>query len=407
MNNLHINSVESKKRFFWLMVVMLLGTNFLGLMPFADFVNMESKPITTIKCLIFLYFAIITYKQKNRVHKLLLFLWIAVILNKFSSWIFRGQSLLEVPFQGTFIYEFGFFYIITYIRPSLNQIEKAIRYLGTAAIIIYYAQYMLLPTPIVESLNSGWRAINDAGEFDIQRFSVTGEAVIYLYGLYALNKYILYKQRHEMIIVLATLGIALLHGYRSMMVAYALACAILYYKINGFKLNKNTIGIITIVIGFIIIVNNTSIFDSVIGQISEKNKHQSSQAFNELDRIIEWKYFFENIGKPWEWLFGAGFIGKNLTGSNNFINWVDLGFIGMTFMGGLLLVWYWIRILYTGLKIKKSSYIYITAFVAFVLFGTITLPVAFSNKNIVIQCMIFYMLSQNMWITSPKHIYRT
>ena len=96
---------ERKSSFTWLIIILLIATNFLGLEPFASLVNANTKPIILLKCLILLPFAIKISKRKNEYTKWLLFLWIALVLNKISSCYFRGQSLAEVPFQGSFIYE--------------------------------------------------------------------------------------------------------------------------------------------------------------------------------------------------------------------------------------------------------------------------------------------------------------
>ena len=382
---------ERKSAFIWLIIILLIATNFLGLEPFASLVNANTKPIILLKCLILLPFAIKISKQKNNYTKWLLFLWISFALNKISSCYFRGQSLAEVPFQGAFIYDFALFYLVAYINPSVRQVEKAITYLGIASMIIYFLQYLLLPKPIVESLTSGWRAVNDAVEFDIQRFAVTGELIIFLYGLFSLNKYLLYKFKIDAIIVLLSFIITLLHGYRSLMLAYMFSCILLYFKVNSFKFNKNTLGIIFIVISIIYLINFTPIFDNVLSQISEKNTNQSELNLLELDRVIEWNYFYDNITKPWEWIFGAGFLGKNFTDTNLFFNWGDLGFIGLSFMGGIILTICWIRLLCLKINDNTKKFIYLQIFFVLIILSTLVLPTAFTNKNIGIEILAIYL----------------
>lgn len=389
--NTNINKYESKKAFTWAIFILLLGTNFLGLMPFAGYVNNNTKPVILVKCIIFLYFAIRTYDPRDKFNKWLIYLWIAFFLNKFSSVIFRNQNLSNVLFQGSFIYDFGFYYIISYINPSVRQIEKVISYLGLSAIIIYFIQYAVLPTPIVESLSESWRSQDFVSEFDIQRFTITGEAIIILYGLLSFNLYLLNKKKKYIIVILVTFIFIILHGYRSMMIAYAIAFLFLYFKINGFKLNKTTFCGIILLLTFAYLLNFTSLFDNIFATISEKNEYQSSLTFQELDRVVEWNYFYENINKPWEWLLGAGFIGKNFTDQSIFINWVDLGFIGMSFMGGILLTYCWIKLLLLNIHKPKANYTYIAAFSIYVILATITLNIAFADKCIVIQSLSFYL----------------
>lgn len=385
---------ESKKAFGWLVFVLLLGTNFLGLMPFAGFVNINTKPVILLKCVIFLFFAIKTYNPRNKIDRWLLYLWIAFALNKVSSVFFRGQAISEVPFQGSFIYDFGFYYIIAYIKPSVRQIERAIVCLGVAALILYFVQYVLLPTPILESLAEGWRSKESVSEFDIERFSVTGEILISLLGLFYLNKYLLSKKLIYLLVVIGAFVFTILHGYRSAILVYAIICLLLYFKINGFHFNRTTISLLTLLFCFLFLLNFTPIFDDILGTINEKNERQAALSFQEIDRVIEFKYFYDNIGKPFEWLFGAGFIGKNLTDLSSFINWVDIGFIGLSFMGGILLTICWIRLLCFGIRSYQLSSMYVNVFFLYIILSTILLPTAFNNKCIVVQCLMLYAVKR-------------
>lgn len=393
--NIHnYTRVHQQKKFIYLLIVLLIGTNFLGLMPFASFVNSQTKPFILLRCLIFLFFAIKVHKSHRKYDKWLLFLWGAVLLNKISSIYFRNQSITEVFFQGAFIYDFGFYYIIAYINPTIKQMEKAILYLGGCALCIYFIQYFLLPLPIVESLAMGWRSSSETQEFDIQRFSVTGEAFIFLLGFFSLYRFLITKNKIDIVIILLTFAFTILHGYRSMMLAYLIMCVYLYFRVNGFHLNKSTISIIIIIVCSVVLIGNTSFFDEIINQITQKSEAQSETSLMELDRVIEWNYFYEKINKPWEWLLGAGFIGKNFTDPSIFINWVDLGFIGVSFMGGILLAYCWIRILFINTlnKLYFKKKVYLTSFNYFIIASTLLLPIAINNKCIVVQCLVLYLL---------------
>lgn len=392
--NIHNNKVKHQNTFIYLLIVLLIGTNFLGLMPLASFVNSQAKPFILLRCLIYLFFAIKVHNSHRKYDKWLLFLWGAVILNKISSIYFRNQSITEVFFQGAFIYDFGFYYIIAYINPTIKQMEKAILYLGGCALCIYFIQYFLLPLPIVESLAMGWRSGLETKAFDIQRFSVTGEAFIFLLGFLSLYRFLITKNKTDIAIILLTFAFTILHGYRSLMLAYLIICVYLYFRVNGFHLNKSTLSIIIIIISSVILIGNTTIFDEIINQITQKSEAQSETSLMELDRVIEWNYFYEGINKPWEWLLGAGFIGKNFTDPSIFINWVDLGFIGVSFMGGILLAYCWIRILLINTlnKLYFKRKVYLTSFNYFIITSTLLLPTAINGKSIIVQCLALYLL---------------
>lgn len=394
--NLYIpHKKESKKSYVLLFIIILIGIHFFGLQPVANYVNSPSKPAILIRCIIFLFFALKINKEQNEYTRTLLYLWLSLGLNKISSFIFNQQPFSSSLFQGFFVYDLGFFYIISYIKPSIKQIEKIILYLGVIGLGIYYIQYMLLPKPLVESLTSGWRAINEVSEFDIKRFTLTGEVLIFLCGLLCLNKYLHHKKKIFIIIYILVFSMCFLHGYRSLIISFIVSSCFIFYKIHGFRFNGTAVGFLIVIICLTFLIKNTSLFNEVLETFEEKNLAQSSESIFELDRIIEFKYFYDNIKSPIEWFFGAGFIGKNLTGIDSFINWVDLGFIGLSFMGGILITFFWLRLLFMNIrKVKSKEYVYIRAFSLFILLSTIALPIAFIDKSPIIQSLAFYLFFQ-------------
>lgn len=88
-----------------------------------------------------------------------------------------------------------FVFPIVVIRPTIEEVEKVIKYLGLLCLTLYFIQQAILPIPIVESLTSGWRKANDAGVFDIKRFTITGEIIMFLFQLMSLNKYFVTKNK--------------------------------------------------------------------------------------------------------------------------------------------------------------------------------------------------------------------
>ena len=200
------------------------------------------------------------------------------------------------------------------------------------------------------------------------------------------------------------LAFTILHGYRSLIVAFLVASAFLYFKINGLRFNQTTFSIAALAILSIFLINYTSIFDNVLSTINEKNEMQSSISFADLDRIVEWDYFYNGIGKPWEWLFGAGFIGKNFDDAELFFNWVDLGFIGLSFMGGILLSFCWLRMILLNMRKCEKKCFFLSAFSLFLIVASITLPTAFIDKAITIQTLTFYLSLKNNTIRSHKQI---
>ena len=120
--------------------------------------------------------------------------------------------------------------------------------------------------------------------------------------------------------------------------------------------------------------------------------------------IMEFLYFYnEYLQSPFEWVFGGGFLGNSSYGKymQNIqdvgslfygrVNWVDLGFIGMSFVGGLTLVILWLRLLLLTLKKVQTQYLYIGAFTIYIIASSITLNIGCTSSAIAIECVALYM----------------
>lgn len=390
------------KRFIILFVILLIGTHFLGLEPFAYYIN-KGNLTYFIQVLSLTPLAIyITKRYRNIYIKWLFLLWCFLLINKISSIYFRNIPLTNSIFQGVYVYDFLFFYLFYFLNPSIKQMERCIIYLGSAGLIIYFIQYCILPIPIVESISQGWRISGEYNKIDIQRFSITGEGIIYLCGLLSLNKYLLNRKITFLVICLLALSVSILHGYRSITIGYIFSFIFLYYKINGLKLNKNFIYVLFIFIIVMSFVLFSNLFNDVLQLYKDKNSRMAN--YTDIDRVKEFIYFYNSISKPWEWIFGAGFIGINFKKDLISHNWVDLGFIGMSFMGGIILTFIWIRLLLLNLRKIPTRYIYLSAFSIFIILSTITLNVAFADKCIVIQTLAFYLFHKVKRLNQICHL---
>lgn len=229
----------SPKRFGLTMLTVLWGTKFFGFAPIAG--RFPVGFAYHLPLLFFLIFIGYNVKEKSEYTK---FVWLflsAIILNCMSSFIFRGISF-HSSFSGLlFTIPIFFFFVFAKIRPSIIEIEKVIKYSGIIALLLYYIQFILLPTPILESLTTGWRTNENVGDFDIKRYTVTGEAVIFLYGLMCLNKILEKFEAKKLFVVFAVAGMAILHGYRGIIAAFIIASIFLYIRSSKRVLGKKTI----------------------------------------------------------------------------------------------------------------------------------------------------------------------
>lgn len=74
----------------------------------------------------------------------------------------------------------------------------------------------------------------------------------------------------------------------------------------------------------------------------------------------------------------------------SWVNWVDLGFIGVSFMGGILMVICWIRLLLLNMTSIPVQYKYLAAFSLFLIGSTLTLNTAFADNAMAVQAFALY-----------------
>lgn len=387
----------SQKNFNILFFVMLYATNFCGFAPIADLYprgNMTYElPLLTL-----MLYCGTKIKGKNE-YKIWLFLLFATLLcNHFSTMYFEGRGFVDAIRASSFINYLFLFFPIVLIKPTIEEVEKVIKYLGLLCLGLYFIQQILLPFPIVESLTSGWRKTNDAGIFDIKRFTITGEIVMFLFQLMSINKYLLTKNKKELFYIILVFVMCILHGYRTIILSMLISLIYIYHKVKGIKFNLQTISFIILFIIAYYTISYIPFVQNILGEIAEKNEQQfaNNSSLLEIDRVIEFNFFLNHqIHSPIEWVFGCGFLSKEEYQDAgliaDFINWVDLGFIGLSFMGGILMTICWLKLLILNMRKANIRYAYLSAFSIFIITSTISLPTAFNDKAPAIQALAIYI----------------
>lgn len=388
----------SQKRFNLLFFIMLYATNFCGFAPIADLYP-KGNMTYELPLLALMIYCGTKIKEKSEYKKWIFLLLITLIFNYLSTMFFEERGFVDAMRSSSFVNYLFLFFPIVIIHPTIKEVEKVIKYLGLLCLALYFIQQILLPTPIVESLTSGWRKIYDAGIFDIKRFTVTGEIIMFLFQLMAINKYFLTKNKKELLYVILVFTMCILHGYRSIILSMLISLAYIYHKIKGIKFNTQTISFIILFVISYYIISLIPFVQDILGTIAEKNELQfsgSSNSWLEIDRIIELDFFInQQLHSPLEWVFGCGFLSKeeyqNAGLIASFINWVDLGFIGLSFMGGILMTFCWLKLLILNMRKTHIRYAYLAAFSIFVITSTLSLPIAFNDRAPAIQALAFYI----------------
>lgn len=388
------------KKYCLTLLLILYFINFGGLYPICTFLRGGGLTFELPVLAFFLFCSILNHDKNKVYRKWLWFLLGTLLLNYVSTYYFEGRSLYTAVGSASFVHYLFLYFPLALIKPTVKDLEHVVITIGIYLLAIYYLQQFLLPTPIVLSIKQGWRV--DAGDFDILRYSLGGELFMYLFQMLCLNRFLTTKKKLYLVGVILVALMSLLHGYRSGMFAMIFGLIYVYILTNGIKFNSKTISILVLLFLFFSFIDQIPVVGDVLDRISEKQEHQFSggNSFADLDRVIEFNYFYNGqIKNIWEWILGCGFLSKDeysflVPQSFYWVNWVDLGFIGFSFMGGILMTVCWIRLLLLNMFRKPLRFQYLGAFSLLVILGTLTLNMAFADNAAVVQAFALYFGSR-------------
>lgn len=381
-------------RFYKTLLLLLIAIDFFGLIPF-DFLTLRGMQL-----LIYVPLTVLgLFQRKTIMHKCIFAIYIAVFCNAISSFVYNSQSIIASLSASTFVFHFSVFFALYSIKPSYYELEKASINLAYIGLLLYFIQYIFLGVPILSSV-TGWRAEN---EYDLVRFDISGETIIVLTFLMFLNRMVLKFKRKYLVFVILSLLMFLLHGYRSILIGVVLAFLFMYYRIYGLKKFYKVFLMACLAGAIVYGLTQFDFLKESLSFMSEKSANESGDIESNV-RIMELLYFYnEYLQSPFEWVFGGGFPGNSSYGKymQNIqdvgslfygrVNWVDLGFIGMSFVGGLTLVILWLRLLLLTLKKVPTQYLYIGAFSIYIMASSITLNIGCTSSAIAIECVALYM----------------
>lgn len=398
--------LADKNKIWLLIFLILLAIRFYGLTAFA-FLEERFWSFTLYLIPLSFLFSL----KKDFYGKSILLILLAMIPNMISAKFFNGQSYYDSLLGLIFILHFAFYYLLLYLNPSIRVVEKAILIVASVGFAVYYLQFLILPNSILTT-TSGWRLVN--ADVDLWRFGLIGECILFLSFFLSLQKALLTKQKKYKFLCLLAVVLVVLHGYRTML--FALGCSTLYYLIAYYGIKKINKSIIYIgaALCLMFLLFTTGLFDEQLSFMIDKTAQEADNDNNRLICILF--YYKEYLQSPVEWLFGGGFpagdskysdwmgqiklLGSNVYGRNN---WVDIGFIGLSFLGGILItvIWLWMLVK-TILKAPKEC-LYVKAFCLFILVGTFTLPIGFNDESIIIQCIGFYIVSKTKFLKNGEY----
>lgn len=329
---------------------------------------------------------------------------LSLVLNFVSSSYFRNQDFLVSLKTALFICQIYFFYVLIMFKPSIQYVERLIIIFSVVLCGFFMLQRIVYPIMIFDT-NIG---VSQASDTNVVRWTFTGQGFLSLGVLCCLNRYFESKNLKYLYFTILLLGYFLLQGSRSLLFAIVVAIIYFMYKKGLFKLSvKNLFKFVIIVFGFFAL-SYVPVVNNVLNYSVERTLADSEKD-SDYVRLVQLNYFTnDHFKSPIEYFFGSGFPGDSKYGhamadqadaltNLDPINWVDLGFLGLSFIAGIpFTVVFLFLLVREGFRKEYSpnSY-YIQCWYIFLIAATITYPTAFNSGNMIIVALSLYILEND------------
>lgn len=313
----------------------------------------------------------------------------------YSSKIFRGQSNFFTTFNQSYYYtSILFFFVLHWIKPSIHDLEKFFKHIGTLACILYILQYLIYPIPI----------FMDAAQheyFENIRVRMTGSALFTILTLLYVNKYILTKKLSYLMFAVLPLLCIFIIGFRTLAIAI-IGCSLLMFLFSEGKFSKKIVVITPVIIGLVIFSQIGIVGNKIEGMIKRQT---SGHTFDnkQYARVIEYEYYTERyFSGSTERFFGSGptiygtsFFKSEMSYQNKMgIYWSDWGLLGLSWIFGMpaaiILAFLIIKPLFVKLP-KELQYIKTSCGV--LILTSLTLAEIYRNGNLIVISLLLYAVS--------------
>lgn len=391
----------------WLYCLFLFITTFCELN-----LNTGGNVLRYIHYFLLMAFFVVGYKKAKNLQTFFTIFCFSVLCNWISSYYFRGQNFSISYLAYYQIWYLFFFFAMVFSRCNLQAAEKLLKWIIVTVVTIYYIQLIIFPKVIWGNAGAEWVANND---LYFRGLVVGGESAVSLGYLFFLNKYLVGKQKKNLILALICFIPFFIRGYRIMILGAIVSTIILYVKsLNNINIIKliTKLFLVAILLCVIIMVLYQHVpiiqssFDSLLNRAGESN-----QTFDNDDyiRMVSINYYYSSFFKsPVELVFGAGMIGSTGPVANIFArlmlynyNLTDWGLIGLSWYAGipvvLCIIYYLVRGIFQ--KVPKT-YSYISAWFLYLLIISLTDPEMYQHYSFLVQSILLYML----YIINPRFL---
>lgn len=334
------------------------------------------------------------YKTRNIDSKFrwnILILFFFIIINFYTTYRFRGQSFLD-SFNTSYIRNFFpilIYFLLLYYNVSVKVLEKAIFILTTIFVFCYVFQWIIFPLEIFELLNP-----NES----THRFRMVGQGISSLGLFFALNKFLITKRYVYVFLMIGCVLVALLLGFRSIILTCFAVSFLLVLRINRFSIKK-IFPIIIVSAILLLIAVNIPLVQGIINDMQERN---ATDTFDnpEYIRILQINYFLNDHFQSFsEFFWGTGIPNINsrygeymysfhevnkygeITGTS-ITGWFDWGLLGLSWVLGIpfvcCLIIYALRVIF--MKVPRE-YFYLSSWFVFLLISS-TITIEFYREGV-------------------------
>lgn len=365
----------------YLIILILFALRFFGAINISYSIIIAVLIIITSK---------IDYK-KDKIGYIILFTFITLIINYFSSLYFRGQALWQSITAFPHVFMLLFYFYLKKKDYKINEIENSVLFVSILFSLCYILQVYIYPTIIFQ----GARSLLYDGT-GLPRIRMEGSTMIFLAYFLCLNRYLIYRKKMYIACMGLFFILFFLYGFRTFIFAVIISSFILIYKYKGFKAIGKAIIIFSI---FGACLYTIPIVKDRLNIMLEKQK---TETFTNEDyiRTLCFKYYTtEHFKNSMEYILGSGYpnldsmYGKDIQNieKTSMFYWVDLGLLGLSWMIGLPAVL--CMILYSIIMIfnKARDALYINSFFIFLLLSGFTSGEFFRFGSFIPQAIALFI----------------
>ena len=381
-----------------LLLYFLFATGFLGLSIIAN--SLYAWGVISV----LIFFSVKEIGKTNCFRLCIIGMLVSIALCAISSQHYRGQTIMQSLSMSRSLMEITYFYFLLWLNPSVESVEKFIEKALKIVLLCYFIQVLIFPVAIFNGASADWIQNNST---PYRFIYVNGFTIITLGIFYNLNKYLNSKQSKYLVLFIICISVLFIRGFRIMLFACLVSVIVLYYRFqkdkNIISLSIKLIGIfILLAITFFILYLSVPAIQTSLASIMERSSGGANFNNEDYIRMLNLRYFTElHFTDSIEYFWGSGIphdsskygAYMNSLKSDTGYNYVDWGLLGLSWVGGMPLVFFILFYMVKCIITKTSKQqLYISSWFIFLIIVSITDPESYSRSAMLVQSHLLYLI---------------